>query len=312
MPLHIQADQTIKYSVKYLKITISVLFLCIVTLFLKTPEIFMKSFMDGVTAWAYHVLPTLFPFAVLTQLSIKFFPKSKFSVCRKLFGIPADGIYLSSLLCGYPVGAKSIADSLLDSESSTCACAFCSSASPVFIVASVGTSMLKNTAATVVLATAHMLSTIICGLFFRKKTDNAVAVKTQNFLFEFGDISNAVASAVLSVLSVGGLIALFYMLTDMVKSLLPTVVAESAAVGFLLGLAEMTNGVISICAVCDTFSATVLCSFLIGFGGLCVFAQSMTFLATKKVSPLKFLQMRLIQGSVATVLAFALGKAVGL
>lgn len=283
------------------------MFVAVAVLFLHSPKIFMQSFLDGVTVWALNVLPALFPFAVLSPIALAFFPRSKRSFSSKLFGVDADGIYLASLLCGYPIGAKAIAESNLDADSAECACAFCSSASPVFVVATVGAALLQNSVATAVLVVCHLLSTLVCGLFFRRRHDKSVQ-KQSLPLFSFGDIGSAVTNAVLSVLYVGGLIALFYMLCDMAKSLLPEVLSQSAVVGFLLGLLEMTNGVIFVCSVCDVFSAMVLCGFLLAFGGLCVFCQSMTFLSKKNVSPLKFLKMRLVQGSVASLSAFVLGK----
>lgn len=292
---------------KYLKVTLTTLFIAVATVFLSSPAVYMQSFLDGVTVWAYNVLPALFPFAVLTTLAAKFFLHWKFSVCKPLFGVRADGIYLLSLLCGYPMGAKAIAESSFDAETSTQLCSFCSSASPIFVLATVGAKLLANTTATVVLIVSHLLSTLLNGALYRKKRDDVSNSNLQNE-FHSADIGNAVTSSLLSVLSVGGLIALFYMLTDIIKSFLPNAASESVAVGFLLGLFEMTNGVISVCGTCDLLTATVLSSFLISFGGMCVFAQSLSFLAQKNIKPTRFLKMKLTQGSIATLLSFALGS----
>lgn len=266
---------------------------------------YMQSFLDGVTVWAYNVLPALFPFAVLTTLATKFFPKGKFSVCKPLFGVRADDIFLISLLCGYPMGAKAVSESAYDCETSTQLCSFCSTAGPIFIVATVGVKLLGNTIAALILIVSHVLSAILNGILHRKSRLDAVAA-TQNE-FHSADIGNAVTSAMLSTLSVGGLIALFYMLTDIVKSFLPSAVAQSVATGFVLGLFEMTNGIISVCSVCDVLTATVLCSFLLAFGGICVFAQSLAFLSQKNVNFWKFFKMKLTQGSIATLVSCCLG-----
>lgn len=293
---------------KYLKIAITLIFFAVTAMFLSAPKIFMQSFLDGITVWAYNVLPALFPFAVLTPLAAKFFPGSRRSACRKLFGVAADEIYVASLLCGYPIGAKAISESVLGEDEVACACAFCSSASPVFVVATVGASLLQSKEATLILAFSHLISTVVCGLVFRKKRRSEETYKKNSDVFSFKDLGNTLTSAVLSVLSVGGLIALFYMLTDMIKSILPQAVAQSAVTGFLLGLLEMTNGIISVCAECDLFCATVLCSFLLAFGGMCVFAQSMTFLSAKGLKPQKYLGIKIVQGSAAAISAFVLGK----
>lgn len=290
---------------KFIRIAVTILFIAVAGVFLSSPATYMQSFLDGVSVWAYNVLPALFPFAVITSIATKFFPKSKFSLCKTLFGVKADGIFLASLLCGYPVGAKSIAESQFDKETCTRICGFCSTASPIFIVATVGAKMLCNTTATLILLFSHWLSAIICGLMYRKKTEE------QSFLhneFSPADIGNTVTSSLISVLSVGGLIALFYLLGDIVKSFLPNALDNSIPINFAMGLLEMTNGIISVCALCDVASATVLSSFLLAFGGLCVFAQSMTFLASKDIRPVQFFKIKFLQGSIATIVSFVAVK----
>ena len=290
---------------KIVRIAVTVLFVAVTGVFLSSPATYMQSFLDGVSVWAYNVLPALFPFAVLTALASKFFPKSKISVCKTLFGVKADGIFLSSLLCGYPIGAKTISESNFDSQTATRICSFCSTASPIFIVATVGAKLLGSTVATLILLFSHWLSAIVCGLLYRKKTEE------QNFVqndFSPADVGNTITSSLLSVLSVGGLIALFYLLGDIVKSLLPGAIGGSLPVNFLMGLLEMTNGIISVCAICDVATATALSSFLLAFGGMCVFAQSITFLSAKNVKPLAFLKIKFVQGSIATIISFVAAK----
>ncbi len=292
--------------VKYLKVAITLLFIVFTSLFLSAPTLFMESFFGGLAVWAHNVLPALFPFAVITPLALKFFPTSKHSASKMLFGVQSDGIYLASLLCGYPVGAKIISESNFDAETSTQLCSYCSSASPIFVIVTVGTKLIGNTTATIVLIVSHLLSTLLNGLLYRRKTNKQVSHNITPFTVD--DIGNTFSSAVLSMLLVGGLIALFFMLIDMVKSLLPQAISQTAAIGFVFGLLEMTSGAISICSVCDTFVATVLCCFLVSFGGMCVFAQSMAFLSKRAVKPFSFFKMKATQGAIATIISFALGK----
>lgn len=288
--------------VKYLKILVTTAFVTVAATFLSNPQTYMQSFLDGVTVWAHNVLPALFPFAVLSPLAIKFFPKFKRSFTKAAFGVRADDVYAISLLCGYPLGAKSIAETAFDKETATRLCSFCSSASPIFVVATVGTKLLRNYTATLILLVSHLLSTLINGLLYRKRSDQTSSLETRIAPSDLGD---ALTSSLLSALSVGGLIALFFVLTDVVKSWLPQAVAQHVAINFVFGLVEMTNGIIALCATCDTFCATVFSSFLLAFGGMCVFAQSIAFLADK-IHVGKFLQMKFTQASIATLLSFVL------
>ncbi len=255
--------------------------------------------------WALNVLPSLFPFAVLTPLVLKCLPRTKHSITYTLFGIDADDAYLTSLLCGYPLGAKQLSEHNFEKEITTAACSFCSSASPVFIVATVGFQLLNNSSAAIALIVSHVGATLLNGLLHRSKCKQQNNALTKTLATD--DLSKAIGSAISSVLSVGGLIALFYFLTDILKSLLPPSLQNCAFVSFAIGLVEMTNGIIGLCSTCNTFTATVASSFLLSFGGGCVLLQSLTFLSDKVIAG-KLLLIKLTQAAISTLLCFVMCK----
>lgn len=275
-----------------------------VFIFISAPTKYMQSFVDGITIWAYNVLPALFPFMVLTTLTLKLQTKRKHSFTKLLFGISCDNVFLTSVLCGYPIGAKAVADSNANVEAATAMCSFCSTAGPIFMIATVGAKMLQNTTATIILLTVHILSALINGLLYRRKFVEFDIEHEAKFAAR--DIGDTITNSALSVISVGGLIALFYMLTDMIKSLLPTSIADSLVTAFIIGLFEMTNGMFGVCKIIDVITATVLCSALLSFGGLCVFAQCYAFLGAKLVKPFKLIKMKITQAAIATILSYVL------
>lgn len=291
---------------KYLKVFATAIFICIITIFISAPSKYMQSFFDGITIWAYNVLPAIFPFTVITTVTLKLQSENRYSFTKCLFNIDCDKILLSSIICGYPIGAKCIADSNADTNTSTKMCAFCSTAGPIFMIATVGAKLLQSTTATVIIIIVHICSAIINGLIFKtKKTSQISNVSLSDRKENLGDI---VTNSALSIISVGGLIALFYMFTDMIKCLLPEYITDNLVFGFAIGLFEMTNGLFAICKLADITTATVLCSALLSFGGLCVFLQCFAFLSNKNVKPLDIIKMKLIQSSIATILSFILVK----
>ena len=296
----------IDYYVKYFRILVTLLFITIVGAFISAPVRYMQSFFDGLTVWAYNVLPALFPFAVLSTLTFKIAPKSKRSFTKLLFGVSCDRVFLMSLLCGYPIGAKAIADSNADTSSATRACSFCSTAGPIFIIATVGAKLLRNPIATVIVILVHILSAILNGLIYRKK--EYAELLDDNGQFSPKDFGNTLTNSVLSVLSVGGLIALFYMLTDMLRSFLPSSISGSLIFSYAVGLLEMTNGIIAVCKQADVATATVLVSNLLALGGACVFLQCYAFIGNKNVKATDIIIMKLTQSAFATILSFALVK----
>ncbi|MCH5160122.1 MAG: hypothetical protein J1F66_04660 [Clostridiales bacterium] len=290
---------------KFFRTFITLLFIAIVGVFISAPSKYMQSFFDGLTVWAYNVLPVLFPFAVLSTLTFRIAPKSKRSFTKALFGVSCDRVFLMSLLCGYPIGAKAISESNADTKIATRACSFCSTAGPIFIIATIGTKLLQNTVAIIIVIIVHILSAILNGLIYRK--EEYVELLT-NDKFSPKDFGNTITNSVLSVLSVGGLIALFYMLTDMLKSFLPQSISGSLAFSYAVGLLEMTNGIISVCKQANIATATVLVSSLLALGGACVFFQCYAFLGNKNVKALDALKMKLTQSAFATILSFILVK----
>jgi len=294
--------------VKYLKWTTTALSICIVAVFISAPAKYMRSFFDGITIWAYNVLPALFPFMVITTLTLKLHSKFKYSLTEFLFKIDCDFAFISSLLCGYPVGAKAVADSAADTETATVMCSFCSSAGPIFMIATVGAKLLQNSTATVIVFTAHLFSVVLNGLLYRKNIKNIVTYSDKTNAFKASDIGETITNSALSVISVGGLIALFYMLADMIKSFLPFGLKDDLTVSFILGLFEMTNGIFGLCANADIQTATVLCSSLLAFGGLCVIAQCYAFLSKKQIKFLSVIKMKATQSSIATIASFILVK----
>lgn len=264
---------------------------------------YMTIFVNGISVWANNVLPAVFPFAVLFTLVASKLQSGKRSLTAKLFNCDSDIVYLCSLTCGYPIGAKLIAESSADSTAATKASSFCSSPTPIFLIATIGAKMLNSAKATIVLLVANVLATVANGLTYRS-TD----AKRVNFCEKQTPFGEIVASCMAASLTVGGLIALFFMLSAMIKSFLPTSVADSAVVGFLFGLLEMTNGVISVCATCDVKVATVLCCALTSFGGLCILAQSFAFLSAKKVKLRSLIVQKVTQCAYCTIFGLVLSS----
>ena len=291
---------------KLLRVFLTLLFIGIAVVFISAPTKYMQSFFDGLTVWAYNVLPALFPFTVITTIALKIKPKTKYSLTKLLFGISCDNVFITGLLCGYPIGAKAISDSNADTATATAMCAFCSSAGPIFMIATVGAKLLQNTVATLILIFVHILSVVVNGLVYRRK--EACELLEKDTGFKPQDFGNTITNSALSIISVGGLIALFYMLSDMIKSFLPSNLSDSLTVSFAIGLLEMTNGVFGVCKLTDTATATVLCSTLLALGGMCVFFQCYAFLGKKNIKAVDIIKMKLTQSAFATIFSFVLVK----
>ena len=133
--------------------------------------------LSGIMLWAAAVLPSLFPYffitAALSSLSVTEKLAAKLSpFTRKVFN--TGGItgyaFLMSLISGYPLGAKLVADlkenGLLSRAESVRAAAFCSTSSPMFMISSVGSIMFKSAEFGLCLFLCHLLSAFAVGFIF--------------------------------------------------------------------------------------------------------------------------------------------------
>ena len=302
---HFDGDFSINYTMNKLWKNLGVGAVAIVVVaFFANPTRYMQCFFDGLAVWAHNVLPALFPFSLLGALltNTQKAPK-KCGLFGKLFNAQnCTQLFVLNLLCGYPVGAKLVSQHTTDKRLALKLFSFCSSASPVFLIVTIGANLLRNTTATIVLVASHVLSVVANGLLHRND-------KTTKLTFNFNlqqDFSQSLTNTVLSMLSVGSLVALFFMLTSIVEDLLPSTLTRNNFFRFAVGLCEMTNGAIAICQNNDVFVSTVLVCAIVSFGGLCVLLQSYAFLCKCKVSLWEMTKIKATQSAFATLFCFVL------
>ncbi|MDR3263882.1 MAG: hypothetical protein LBT30_06195 [Clostridiales bacterium] len=317
--------------------TISVILLFAVTAALLTnPKTYTASVLYGFELFVFSVLPSLFPFLVLSRAILNVGGFDGVSgiigkIFKKIYGVPPSGgyVFLLGLLSGYPVGAKLTADMYLSgrlslSEARTTA-AFSSLSGPLFIISLIGGAILKNASAAVLILLCHYLSAIITGLFFKEKKqkgnaeaiDFTLKIPEQNSLppqKDGGTIGDTVYSAVSSVLLIGGFIAVFNMFCDMLigSGLLAPVAAlltkltnnGDASLAILLSFVEMTRGIFALGAsgLPLNFSVPLICA-LVSFGGLSVTLQSLAFLNRAGISAFSYLKIKTVQSITAGLLA---------
>lgn len=165
---------------------LSVLLLFLLCLLLTAPARYAEACIQGMALWAKAVLPALFPFLILTGLLTKLGAAQKLadrlSPLTEKIGLPGSAAYclLVSLLSGYPVGSRTVADlykgGAITREQAKRMSVLCSTSGPMFLVGSVGGAMFGSAAAGAILLAAHLLAVIgvYLALYFanRRKKGN--------------------------------------------------------------------------------------------------------------------------------------------
>lgn len=279
-------------------VIISLILACIVFILVK-PEKYVNSALAGIKLWALIVVPSLLPFFFFTSLLsslglTSFIAKATEKPFKFIFRTSGVGAYvfIMSVLSGYPVGARIIADlkqnKIITDDEATRLCTLCSTSSPAFIISSVGIGMFGNKKIGAIILISHVLSAILCGLIFSRigkspsfHQNYVSRDKSDNLLYD------CVYSSVLSVALVGGFVCVFSLILDIAKDLsllspiewlLSFAIDKQTASAFLYGLIECTQGckALSLCNL--SAYSPAFASALISFGGASVWAQSIIFL----------------------------------
>ena len=138
------------------------------------PQRYAAACAEGIALWANVVLPALFPFLVLTAWIARSGMADglgrKLSPLLRRCGLPAAsaGAFLLSIVSGYPVGSRVVADlqrrdeiGRADAERLSI---LCSTSGPMFILGSVGSAMFGGGKAGAVLLSAHLFGVLAVAL----------------------------------------------------------------------------------------------------------------------------------------------------
>ncbi len=162
-----------------LRLLLSALILFFIFNMIISPAKFIKEGLNGISAWAFNVLPSVLPFMFFTKALSSLGQIEKLTrpfqrVTKTLFNTPPISFYVffMAILSGYPVGSKMIADLYMQGkitqEDAYRMSAFCSTSGPMFIIGAVGIGMFKNSLVGYILFLSHILSAFLNGLIYRK------------------------------------------------------------------------------------------------------------------------------------------------
>ena len=268
---------------------------------------------EGLSLCLQTVLPSLFPFFVLSSLLIasgaaEGFSRSLEPFMRPLFylsGAGAGALALG-LAGGYPVGARTAAElyrrGALSKAEAERLLSFCNNSGPGFILGVCGGAVLRDPRAGLYLYLVHVASAVLTGALLRRATVMECAAARRRPRRQGKSLAAAfpaaVADSFAAAWSVCGFVVLFAVALRYVTLLLPNRV-------LLVGFIELTNGVLSLSADRGGF---VLCAVFLGWGGLSVHAQTLSVLDGTDLSPKLYFLGKAAQAALSAPLALWVSK----
>jgi ABC-type multidrug transport system fused ATPase/permease subunit len=239
---------------------------------------FLGSGRAAVQVFGSNVLPVLFPF---------------FFVSSVLVRLRAAPVTILSLLSGYPTGARVLAElhnnNQISEQAALHKSTYTSTPSPIFVIATVGACFYGSMRVGIIIFVAILIGALLNGLVYKHTrrfakrcqleqgkeslcTTKNIHTSASNKNLDISQIiSDSLYSSIQAILSIGGLIIVFFILSSQLQSVfnLPPLLNALTS-----GALEMTNGALWAGRM---NSSPLLACAIVTFGGVCVALQGLIF-----------------------------------
>ena len=264
---------------------------------------------NGILFCIEVLMPSLYLFMVISAYVAKSGLAVKFSkpfgrLIKGLFGLPptAAAVLLSSVLGGYPVGARCCAilyeeGILSESEAiKTALVAVC--AGPGFLLSFVGSALLDCPKAGVILLVAEIMGMLLTGMIGkRRKCTPTARIPTQKHT-EGNLLVRSVSDASKAALLMCAMVVLCSAMIEVVSAIVPNETLSD----IVSALLEITAGCQRLCGSYPLY----LLAFFIGFGGISVHLQISAALGELRINKGLFFLYRILQGIITAGIAYIL------
>lgn len=287
---------------------------------LKNPEMAVSSVQTGLLLCARSAIPSLFPFMVLSDLLTE---SGLGTLLGRMLGkpfarplaLPPEGVcaLLLGLGCGFPVGVRSALtlydNALLSKKQLERLLCFCNLPSSAFLVSAVGYSLYGNRRFGILLYCTCIATSLLIGIALghRVPMDNAPHTSTSVTRKALGisTFTRAVSSATSAMLSVCAYILFFSSVIGCLSCALSPFNPPQEAKALLCGFLEMTSGTAAASAVKNPQTSAVLCALCVGFGGLSVHFQLLSFCEGRSLNLVPYFLAKLTQGVLCAAIVGA-------
>ena len=285
------------------------------------------------------IIPSLFPFFVLSSLVVDLglagcLGRVLEPVMRPLFRVsgPCAAACVLGFIGGYPVGARTAInlyrEGLCSRTEAQRLLAFCNNSGPAFILGVVGAGVFASSRVGLVLYLAHMAASLVVGLVFRfyggredgpEAQRTATPIRAKRFTAAF---TQAVTGAFSSTLNICAFVVFFTVvlrlltLTGVIPALAEFLGRAFGPLGFdrawgerlLAGILELTSGVSGLAAGGTLAGRAAMAAFMLGWAGISIHCQVLSFLADSGLSPGTYFLGKLLHGGVSAALVWLVGR----
>lgn len=292
---------------------------------LRFPQEISQAVRDGLFLCWNTLLPSLFPFFVLSALIVNL----GLSAClgqwleplmQPLFHLPGvcSSPLILGLLGGYPTGARTAValyqNGQCTREQAQRLLSFCNNCGPAFLIGTVGVSQFGHLAYGLLLAGVHICAAFISGIILGFRAPKEPVPLSRRSPEPFLPLSRAFTDAVTGsmqsllnlfsfVLCFSAILQLFRLtgIPALVTEFLHPLLTGTNGEQFFLGFFEMSSGVTAL-RDGPQEERLILASALLGWGGLSVHCQVLSILKDCDLSPVPYLKGKALHALLSAIL----------
>jgi len=273
----------------------------------------------SIELWSTTILPSLFPFFILSDILIKYnitdyIPKWIKNIFYKLFKLSkySLSIFFLSLISGFPSNARNTKqyyqNKLITKEEASNILAFTHFSNPIFILSTISVFFLHNALYGKIILISHYIGNIIIGLIFRNKNNYPTKInytkdniKSQNFSIV---LTNAITSSIDTLLLIFGTLTCFLILSSLIINYINLPPYESSILKCIL---EITMGINSLSKLpINDIYKVIISTMAISFGGLSVHMQVISQISDTDISYIPFLIGRILHLTISGIISYIL------
>ena len=256
--------------------------------------------------WVKNLIPTLFPFFIISDILINYnftsyIPKIFKKWCKSLFNITDNmiTILLLSIISGFPSNARNTRTlydkGLISLDEANHILIFSHFSNPLFILTTVAIFFFGDKNIGIILLVSHYLSNFLLSIMFRKYFNHKnVESKNDMVKIDFGNIFiGAIKKSIDTILLICGIITVFMLLSSIIINTFNFNIYNSMLVK---GILEITIGIEALGKLnLPMIYKAVISSCFLAFGGLSVHMQVISQLTNTDIKYKYFFIGRLYQ-----------------
>lgn len=290
---------------------------------------------DGLALCYNVIVPSLFPFFVMSSLVVDlglaaYLGRAMEGLMRPLFRVSGSCAAAVALgfIGGYPVGARTALQvyqqGLCTKAEAERLLAFCNNSGPAFILGVVGAGVFGDSRVGLLLYLTHALASVLVGLIFRfyggrdERWTASARPKPIQTVTVPAAFTGAVARSLQSTLNICAFVVFFAVVLQLLSACgVFTALAQLLALaGFepewakrlVAGLLELSSGVSSLRGGAQLTGRVSMAAFMLGWAGLSVHCQVLSFLVDSGLSAKTYLLGKLCHGLIAAGLTWCLTR----